>query len=140
MGAMKLSEALRLGAMLRPQQAYGALFNDSNGGTCALGAIADAVGLLDTENNKYYGPIPEPIRSLWRPVANVVCASACPQCGERAFGSDRVIVHLNNEHKWSRERIADWIESIERAQEQCVVPEGPQVGERGDVHVGVTTV
>lgn len=25
-----------------------------------------------------------------------------------------VIAHLNNEHRWTRERIADWVESVEK--------------------------
>lgn len=41
---MQLSEAIRLGAMLKPQIRCG--FFDGQG-TCAVGAAADAIGRLD---------------------------------------------------------------------------------------------
>lgn len=114
---MKLSEAIRLGAMLKPQAKC--LYNASNQGTCAMGAAADAIGVLmesigvdairgtlsglgeawphlgasdDTRNE-----------SVWlvdgRPLADAIQTR-------------------NDTYGWTREQIADWVESIERAQEQ----------------------
>jgi hypothetical protein len=34
----------------------------------------------------------------------------------------RIIPHLNDDHRWTRERIADWVESIERERENLTSP------------------
>jgi hypothetical protein len=31
-----------------------------------------------------------------------------------------LIFHLNDHHHWTREQIADWVETIERAQEEKI--------------------
>ena len=100
---MKLSEAILLGAMMSPQT-FRALFRDD--GTCALGAALLAVG-----------PASEPaLRSVFKrwPWAMTVSAD-CPGCGHSCpvFG---VITHLNDTHRWTRERIAGWVASIEPAE------------------------
>jgi hypothetical protein len=41
----------------------------------------------------------------------------CPACGDlTAFGPFITILHLNDHHKWTREQIADWVQTIEDAQ------------------------
>ena len=104
---MKLSEAIRLGSMLHPQH-----FGDMHGwetdgdkiviaSSCALGAAMDAGYLID-------------IKGL------LDTYTICPACLVSAPPTGRVqatIVHLNELHKWTRERIADWIESIEMREE-----------------------
>jgi hypothetical protein len=96
---MKLSEAIRLGSLLRPQ-GFRYLF-DNHGRTCALGAALDAIRKLpDFLSDRY---IPEE----WINFINY--HSQCPAC---PFVGN-VITHLNDFHKWTRESIADWIESIE---------------------------
>jgi hypothetical protein len=110
---MKLSEAIRLGAMLRPQQAFYVQFDEGENATCALGAAAEAAGILDLSvPNGYSGKAPE----AWRPL--VMTRSACPACGLRATRVDNQIIHLNNYHRWTREQIADWVETIEAKAEQ----------------------
>lgn len=115
---MRLSEAIRLGAMLRPQE-YSVLFDVSTGRSCALGAAAEAIGMLDiTETNRFVNGVKAPQAWMW-----VKRIAACPECGPMfACHYDKrdvqsVIIHLNNQHRWTRERIADWVESIERSQE-----------------------
>jgi hypothetical protein len=84
---LKLSEAIRLGAMLHPQ-AFGQLH--SSEGTCALGAAEDAGFQLASilGKNQFY---------------------RCPVCG--GFGTLPVIIELFNDwHRWTREQIADWVE------------------------------
>lgn len=123
---MKLSEAIRLGAMMKPQ-AFGALYD--NGATCALGAAGDAMGILDRNRNDWIPGSTEKVW-WWRPVATA--EALCPSCGQRARNSygwitsstvEDVIVHLNNDHRWTRERIADWVESVEREQESATQPQ-----------------
>ena len=110
---MKLSEAIRLGAMLRPQ-AFGD-YTDGVG-TCAIGAACEAYGVplnADTEL------LP------WSELLEATDVATCPVCGVSGpFESDEafygLIPHLNDDHRWAREAIADWVETIERAQEPHV--------------------
>jgi hypothetical protein len=97
---MRLSEAIRLGAMMRPQ-AFRTLLTDD--GACALGAALLAVGSRPEEA----------VRSAldrW-PWASTVSAD-CPRCG-RSRTVFRVITHLNDRHRWTREQVAKWVAGIE---------------------------
>lgn len=99
---MSLSEAIRLGAMVRPQ-AFRALYTDD--GACALGAALLAVG----------APPEQAMRSAltrW-PWALAVSVN-CPGCG-RSHLVCEVIVHLNDDHRWTREQIGAWVAEIEPA-------------------------
>lgn len=105
MNTLKLSEAIRLGSMMRPQ-----CFEDyyRNGGSCALGAALEAVGHPFGNNH------PGREEDRW-PILLTVDAMPCPEhCGQPMFNA---ITHLNDFHRWPRERIADWVESIEKQQE-----------------------
>lgn len=123
---MKLSEAIRLGSMLKPQ-ARGVFYNCDNKSTCANGAALDAIGALDTD---------EECSSLNNtrlceafPLA-AATGHGCPVCGTpQTIGGEFywVIAHLNDSiHKWTREQIADWVETIE-AQHAEPVREAAQI-------------
>lgn len=95
---MRLSEAIKLGAMLHPQGFGGMHVND---GTCALGAAEDAgfnVNALvdETINCAHRGQ-----------------HTACPECAHPCCGVGGVVVHLNDCHRLTREAIADWVATIE---------------------------
>ncbi len=94
---MKLSEAIRLGAMLRPQIK---LRNRSELGTCAFGAAEDAAGMRM-----------ESIRE-WEWV-QARRANECPVCGRGISIANVISEHLNDTHDWTRQQIADWVETIE---------------------------
>ena len=89
------SEAIRLGSMVRPQ----ARFRFSGDGSCAFGAALEAVGGI-AEMDPW--PWPE---LLWR-------EDKCPACG-KAESVVNIVMHLNDLHRWVRERIADWVEERE---------------------------
>lgn len=115
---MKLSEAIRLGAMLKPQ-AHGRI--DAVTSSCALGAAADALGMKPTI--KRYVWLSRQYQFLLEP-------AHCSRC--HALFVDCVmdmIYHLNDSHGWTRERIADWVETLEAAQERepstSVAPDAP---------------
>ena len=108
---LKLSDAMRLGAMLGPQ-VFGKLRSVvavklPNGdttideGTCAIGAVLEATGF--EENSRQ-------LVERWPWILNLV---ACPACGDDASHSDvlATIVQLNDSHLWTRERIADWLDT-----------------------------
>lgn len=111
---MKLSDAIRLGAMLRPVQAFYRLYDPGTGGSCALGAAAEAIGsgvFPDGYTVDAHARVPREWYVL-RPT------TMCPHCERSPAGAiqiDHVIVHLNNEHRWTREAIADWVEGLEQA-------------------------
>lgn len=105
---MKLSEAIRLGAMLKPQ-AFGSLrsleaVNDRGSilglrlieKTCAYGAAIDAGYTSSGRGDCIF----------------VQTIHECPACGlEMTVGM--VVMHLNDTHRWTRERIADFVATVE---------------------------
>ena len=106
---MKFWEALLIGSMMRPKQARYAMFDGE--GTCALGAVYEAVGWKPEENPHCRGvSLPE--------FAGLVGTGddVCPcGCGEN-FLFFSTVVHLNNEASWSREKIAlEFVKPIEEA-------------------------
>jgi len=115
---MKLSTAIRLGAMLKPQ-AYDGSATDA---TCALRAACEALGIKDERRptgTLNYTALRAAYPLLWS------TEHGCPACVANADGADVLdrVYHLNDWHRWTRERIADWIATIE-PQEPAV--EAPQ--------------
>jgi hypothetical protein len=115
---MRLSDAIRLGAMLAPQGFNG--YQDAWGRTCALGAALEAIGRLGASHRAYlsWASLYPWLRGLpWR---------ACPACAGYLSepGLIELIVHLNDTHRWTREQIADWVATIEPREE----PAAPGVG------------
>ena len=111
---MRLSEAIRLGAMISPQT-RGHFFKRAVAdkvsviATCALGAAALAVG----------GPVfnfARPVYSTW-PILGVVVPEAELPSGIAAAGRELrladVIVLLNDRRAWTRTEIADWVDEFE---------------------------
>jgi hypothetical protein len=120
---MRLSESIRLGSMLHPQNLDGFMWD--NGRTCALGAACDAVGIVDPDPN---GDDSEDVMHMLRlefPILNE--ETHCPACSLLAgiyrrwkgeeYDLEDVIIHLNDDHKWKRERIAKWVSTVEHADE-----------------------
>lgn len=114
---MKLSDAIRLGSMIRPK-ADGYFFRA--GASCAQGAALEAIGVLD----RYDSDLNHDLMCEYFPI--VEQKAACPACGDSFLRTVKSIIpHLNNtsswsgnfDHGWSREQIADWVETIERAAE-----------------------
>lgn len=108
---MKLSEAIQLGAMLRPQ-VYDSFGSPGPGdGTCALGAALEAVGKLakTTVTNE------KRIKKIW-PWLNWRWWPHCPWCGLAGKFSDvfGFIVHLNDRDHLTRQQIANLIFQIEK--------------------------
>lgn len=113
MSELTLSEAIRLGAMWSPQGRLGYMDGVER---CALGAAADAVGIKGVVYHDEPRPIIDydALKARW-PVLRGT--SKCPACTNYLTGTNDAIWHLNDWHKWTRERIADWVATIEAAQE-----------------------
>jgi hypothetical protein len=84
-------------------QAFRTLFTGD--GACALGAALLAVG----------APAGQAVRAaLARWPWALALSVSCPSCGRSRLVCE-VIVHLNDEHRWTREAIGTWIAEIEPA-------------------------
>jgi hypothetical protein len=109
---MRLSDAMRLGSMTG-SQTIGALARGSS--TCALGAAYVAAGLFT--GGRCTVPLADALKTfpaLRTPVAK------CPWCSFTDLDDVRdAIVHLNDFHMWTRERIADWVDTVERSLEEA---------------------
>ena len=121
---MPLCQAIRLGSMMKPQTNGSFL---RGGGTCALGAALDAMCLLDVVMVLEANVIPKE----W----NIhMYVKSCPDpavciCITRTLGE--TITHLNDGHKWTRERIADQVEIWEKETGH----DGTTTIDHGTVHV-----
>lgn len=115
-----LSDAILLGSTFRPQS-----FKDiyKHGRTCALGAAAEAIGIDVSKFDKEDGPdnlsIQEALEARFAdmvPVCKGTTACMGATCHvEGCFNSHHTIhdmvVHLNDDHKWKRERIAAYLKT-----------------------------
>jgi hypothetical protein len=111
---MRLSEAIRLGAMLKPQ---GENWLYMAGKTCALGAALDAAGALSFDEPDEYDDY-EPLISRW-PILRRPAVSPVIEWQNWKDVSN-IVMGLNDTCHWTREQIADWVETIEAQQEQPV--------------------
>lgn len=105
---MRLSDAIRLGAMLKPQ----AFDSSRHVGSCVLRAAADAVGIPDSHGVLNYA-------AIWRHFPQLQQAGpglVCPACGARECDLLTLLYHLNDHHRWTRERIADYVAALEPAE------------------------
>jgi len=100
---LKLSEAIRLGAMMKPH-IRGRLYDGV--GTCALGAALDAIAANPDDGAAY---MLSSFPLLGR-------AAVHPITGDRWVSLYGAIADLNDCHGWTRECIADWVEQIELQQ------------------------
>lgn len=124
MSEMKLSEAIRLGSMLAPK-GVGVLV-DVDGHTCALGAACDAVSVRIRIGQR---GVNNATFKRW-PILRMLVAPPVPDLAGRKRVSVSVAIQtLNDQSGWSRERIADWIETLEAAH-QPKVDEPDLVGNR----------
>jgi hypothetical protein len=100
----ELATAIRTGARCRPEQMFGAYF-DGTKRSDALGSAyeaiyrlpADATGIRPKGIYKFFACLDDRVRR-------------CPEPGcKKQHLLDSLIIHLNDDHQWSRERIADYI-------------------------------
>jgi hypothetical protein len=117
----ELAKAIRLGAQRRPQ-CFGSYF-DERGGSCALGAAYDGMYELPRQAREPGEIVPRNLERLFHCLEDVV--KRCPekdglQAGEAVHAAAHancrkrlplgaMIVHLNDDHGWTREQIAEWL-------------------------------
>ena len=98
----ELAAAIRLGATRRPVQAYGNYF-EGRRGSCALGAAYEGMYRL-TEHAELRW---RSLERLFDCLENSI--RPCPEGCRKRLPLGPLIVHLNDDHHWSRERIATWL-------------------------------
>ena len=107
---MTLADAIRKGAMQR-EQGVGKLYDDDLHVSCALGAAAEGVfGPLEYQRKSQ---IPDRLRREFPDLRTPDQSVQCPECREMESLWDVVGRHLNDEHGWTREQIADWLDTLE---------------------------
>ena len=102
---MTLSEAIRLGAMLKPQ-GFGANSMYAADSSCALAAACDAVGIA-----RVYVALGHPYMDLEKrfPILTATVPGMPWDIAEEIW-------KRNDSHRHTREAIADWMETLENAQ------------------------
>jgi hypothetical protein len=100
----ELARAILTGAERRPKQSFGAYF-DRAGGSCALGAAYEGIYLLPRNVGE---ATPQRMDRFFHCLENV--SRRCPAGCRKQIPIGAMIVHLNDDHLWTREQIADWLE------------------------------
>ena len=100
----ELAEFIRAGAKRRPDQAFGDYYQGKSA-SCALGAAYEAMYPLPTDASGK-----RPTRDLDWFFHCLDTVKPCPAdgCKKRLFLA-ALMVHLNDDHRWSREDIAAWL-------------------------------
>lgn len=102
---MDLAQAIMRGVSRRPVQCFGEYFGD-NGGSDALGAAYEGIFLLPRDVRGFHPRV----WRLFDLLENT--ARRCPAGCRKFLPVAAVMVHLNDDHAWSRERIAAWVEQL----------------------------
>ena len=99
---LELAEAIVAGAKRRPSQAFGEYFDD-HGGSCALGAAYEGAYSLPDDAHA----IRPRLDRLFDCLENV--RRRCPVGCNKRLPLNAIILHLNDDHHWTREQIAAWL-------------------------------
>lgn len=107
-GERELASFIRAGAERRPDQAFGDYFQGRRA-SCALGAAYEGMYRLPREIAGTH-----PTKDLeWFFDCLEGSVRRCPAEGcRKRLVLAAIIVHLNDEHRWSREQIATWLEAV----------------------------
>jgi hypothetical protein len=118
--SMKLSEAIRLNGMTKPQGVGGASLS-SLSAPCAIGGALQSIGRQLTD-----GFVQDNYSRFKKAWSWTKRDGRCPACSspQPIFA---VIYHLNDIHRWNREQIAAWVETVEPQDEQADGGPGPGV-------------
>lgn len=115
---MNINEAIRAGCCILTRQVDGD-FDDGQGGGCVLGAAF--LGALGTTQGTFAASF---MARAGAALPDLKLRVSCPQCGiarpswcsdsnpylEAGWFAAPILVHLNNDHQWTREAIAEWLD------------------------------
>ena len=98
-----LAEAILHGAAVRPDQAFGQYF-EGRRASCALGAAYEGMYRLPMDAT---GIRPKHLERLFDCLEYTL--RRCPEGCKKRLSLGAMILHLNDDHQWPRERIALWV-------------------------------
>jgi hypothetical protein len=99
---IELADAIAEGARRRPSQAFGEYFSNK-GGSCALGAAYEGAYALPRDAES----IRPRLDRLFDCLENV--RRKCPVGCNKRLPLNAIILHLNDDHHWTREQIVEWL-------------------------------
>jgi hypothetical protein len=99
----ELADAIRFGAARRPEQAFGEYYQGRRA-SCALGAAFEGLYRLPEEVGQFR---PKRLDRLFDCLEGTI--RSCPEGCKKRLILAAIIVHLNDDHHWDRERIAAWV-------------------------------
>jgi hypothetical protein len=99
----ELAKAILDGAHARPEQAFGEYFQGQHA-SCALGAAYEGVYPLPSDAS---GIRPRHLERLFDCLEYTL--RSCPLGCKRRLALGAMILHLNDDHHWTREAIAEWV-------------------------------
>ena len=99
----ELADAIRLGALRRPEQAFGEYYQGHRA-SCALGAAYEGLYRLPEEVGQLR---PQRLDRLFDCLEGTI--RGCPEGCKKRVILAAMIIHLNDDHHWDRERIAVWV-------------------------------
>ena len=102
---IELADAIAAGAKRRPTQAFGEYFSEK-GGSCALGAAYEGAYALPRDPEEAHTIRPRMGR-LFDCLENV--RRQCPVGCKKRLPLNAIILHLNDDHHWTREQIVEWL-------------------------------
>ena len=107
-GERELAAFIRAGAERRPEQAYGDYYRGTHA-SCALGAAYEGMYRLPTD---VAGT--RPTKDLeWFFDCLEGSVRRCPaEACAKTLSLASILVHLNDDHRWSREEIAGWLDTL----------------------------
>ena len=117
----ELAEAILHGAESRPDQAFGHYF-EGRRASCALGAAYEGMYWLPREAG---GIRPLKLERLFDCLENTL--RSCPEGCKKRLALGSMILHLNDDHHWTREKIAAWV-APETPPAAAPTPPPPQSG------------
>jgi len=107
--ALELAEAILEGARQRPQ-GFGDYFS-FDGRSCALGAAFEGIHRLPKND---VGGVKPHLERFFDCLEYVT--RRCPEGCRKKLPLGAMIVHLNDDHLWTRERIAHWVAETDASQ------------------------
>lgn len=99
----ELAAAIRFGVKRRPEQAFGEYYHGPRA-SCALGAAYEGIYRLPEEVGKLR---PKRLDRLFDCLEGTI--RRCPEGCKKSLILAAMIIHLNDDHRWDRERIAAWV-------------------------------
>ena len=102
---IELANAIEEGARRRPTQAFGEYFSET-GGSCALGAAYEGAYALPRDPHEAHSIRPR-LHRLFDCLEQV--RRRCPEGCNKRLPLNAIILHLNDDHHWTREQIVEWL-------------------------------